>query len=127
VQKFEALIDRARSGEGYREAVEVEAEGPLKPLVFPSVRGIVTADTETSFTALIAEWARKKRINNPQKKQQRETHFKSLADFLGHGDGTKVTSQNIVAFEKMLETYRGYWQLTYSTDCGKQSLCFPSM
>jgi integrase len=104
VQKFEALIDRARSGEGYCEAVEVEAEGPLKPLVFPSVRGVVTANSETSFTALIAEWARKKRINNPQTKQQRKTHFKSLADFLGHDDGAKVTSQNIVAFEKMLET-----------------------
>jgi len=82
----------------------VETEGPLKPLVFPSVRGVVTAGTETSFTALIAEWARKKRINNPQTKQQRETHFKSLADFLGHDDGAKVTSQNIVAFERMLET-----------------------
>ena len=82
----------------------VETEGPLKPLVFPSVRGVVTAGTETSFTTLIAEWARKKRINNPQTKQQRETHFKSLADFLGHDDGAKVTSQNIVAFERMLET-----------------------
>src|SRR5215470_2254128 len=86
VQKFEALIDRARSGKGYCEAVEVEVQGPLKPLVFPSVRGVVTADSEASFTALIAEWARKKRINNPQTKQQRETHFKSLADFLGHDE-----------------------------------------
>ena len=33
VQKFEALIERARSGEGYCEAVEVEGQGPLKPLV----------------------------------------------------------------------------------------------
>jgi len=104
VRKFEALIERAKSGEGYCEAVEVEADGPFKPLVFPSVRGVVTAGTENSFTALIAEWARKKRINNPQTKQQRETHFKSLADFLGHDDGAKVTSQNIVAFERMLET-----------------------
>src|SRR6516164_7263334 len=104
VRKFEALIERAKSGEGYCEAVEVEADGPFKPLVFPSVRGVVTAGTENSFTALIAEWARKKRINNPQTKQQRETHFKSLADFLGHDDGAKVTSKNIVAFEKMLET-----------------------
>jgi integrase len=103
VQKFEALIDRARSGES-SVTVEVEAEGPLKPLVFPSVRGFVTADSETSFTALIAEWARKKRINNPQTKQQRETHFKSLADFLGHDDGAKVTPQNIVKFEKHLAT-----------------------
>jgi integrase len=104
VRKFEAQIEQARSGRGYCEAVEIEAEGLLKPLAFPSVRGLVTADTETSFTALIAEWARKKRINNPQTKQQRETHFKSLADFLGYDDGAKVTSQNIVAFEKMLET-----------------------
>jgi hypothetical protein len=104
VRKFEALIEQAKSGGCFCEAVEVEAEGPIKPLVFPSVRGFVTADTETSFTALIAEWARKKRINNPQTKQQRETHFKSLAEFLGHDDGAKVKSQNIVAFEKMLET-----------------------
>jgi hypothetical protein len=73
-------------------------------VIFPRVRGVVSADTETSFTAPIAEWVRKKRINNPQTKQQSETHFKSLADFLGHDDGAKVTSQNIVAFEKMLET-----------------------
>ena len=104
VQKFEALIDRARSGGGYREAVEVEAEGPLKPLVFPTIAGCTTSGTATTFMALIEEWARKKRIDNPQTKQQRETHFKSLADFLGHDDGAKVTSQNIVAFEKMLET-----------------------
>ena len=104
VQKFEALIDRARSGGSYCKVVEMEAEGPLKRRVFLSVRGVVNADTETSFTALIAEWARKKRINNPQTKQQRETHFKSLADFLGHDDGAKVTSQNIVAFEKHLAT-----------------------
>jgi len=104
VQKFEALIDRARSGGSYCKVVEMEAEGPLKRRVFLSVRGVVNADTETSFTALIAEWARKKRIDNPQTKQQRETHFKSLADFLGHDDGAKVTSQNIVAFEKHLAT-----------------------
>src|SRR5580692_1649989 len=57
VRKFEALIDRARSGRGYCKAVEVEAEGPLKPLVFPTIRGISTFGTETgtSFTALIAE------------------------------------------------------------------------
>jgi len=104
VQKFEALIDRARSGGSYCKVVEMEAEGPLKPLVFLSVRGVVNADTESSFTALIAEWARKKRIDNPQTRQQRETHFKSLADFLGHDDGAKVTSQNIVKFEKHLAT-----------------------
>jgi len=104
VQKFEALIDRARSGGGYCEAVEVEAEGPLKPLVFPTIAGCTTTETATTFMALIEEWARKKRIDNPQTKQQRQTHFKSLADFLGHDDGAKVTSQNIVAFEKMLET-----------------------
>ena len=104
VRKFEALIERAKSGGSYCETFEVEAEGPLTHLAFPSVRGFVTADTETSFTALIAEWARKKRIDNPQTRQQRETHFKSLADFLGHDDGAKVTSQNIVAFEKHLAT-----------------------
>jgi integrase len=104
VRKFEALIERAKSGGCFCEAVEVEVQGPLTHLEFPSVRGVVTADTETSFTALIAEWARKKRINNPQTKQQRETHFKSLADFVGHDDGAKVTSQNIVAFEKHLAT-----------------------
>jgi integrase len=104
VQKFEALIERAKSGDSYCVGVEVEMQGPFKPAIFPRVRGVVSADTETSFTALIAEWARKKRINNPQTKQQRETHFKSLADFLGHDDGAKVTSQNIVAFEKHLAT-----------------------
>jgi integrase len=103
VRKFEAQIEQARSGGGCC-AVEVEAQGIPDHLAFPSIRGIGSTGTETSFTALIAEWARKKRIDNPQTKQQRETHFKSLADFLGHDDGAKVTSQNIVAFEKMLET-----------------------
>jgi integrase len=103
VQKFEALIENARSGKCC-SAIEVEARGPILPQPAFAVGGVVTAGTETSFTALIAEWARKKRINNPQTKQQRATHFKSLADFLGHDDGAKVTSQNIVAFEKMLET-----------------------
>ena len=102
VRKFEAQIEQARSGGGCY-AVEVEAHGIPDHLVFPSIRGIGSTGSETSFTALIAEWARKKRINNPQTRQQRETHFKSLADFLGHDDGAKVTSQNIVAFEKMLE------------------------
>ena len=55
VRKFEALIERAKSGGSYCETFEVEAEGPLTHLGFPSVRGFVTADTETSFTALIAE------------------------------------------------------------------------
>ena len=55
VRKFEALIDRAKSGESYCKTTEVEVQGPLKPLVFPSVRGVVSADSETSFTALIAE------------------------------------------------------------------------
>ena len=104
VQKFEALIERAKSEESYCVTVEVEMQGSFKPVIFPRVRGVVNLDTGTSFTALIAEWARKKRINNPQTKQQRETHFKSLADFLGHDDGAKVTSQNIVAFEKHLAT-----------------------
>src|ERR1700746_1732514 len=42
VQKFEVLSERARSAWCCCEAVEVEAGGPLKPLVFPSVRGVVT-------------------------------------------------------------------------------------
>lgn len=104
VQKFEALINRARSGEGYCEAVEVEAEGPFKPLVFPRIAGCTTVGTATTFTALIEEWTRKNRIDNPQTKQKVETHFNCLAAFLGHDNGTKVTSQNIVAFEKHLAT-----------------------
>jgi len=104
VRKFEALIERAKSEESYCVTVEVEMQGSFKPVIFPRVRGVVNLDTGTSFTVLIAEWARKKRINNPQTKQQRETHFKSLADFLGHDDGAKVTPQNIVKFEKHLST-----------------------
>ena len=104
VQKFEAQIEQARSGEGYCKAVEVEAEGPLNPLVFPSVRGISTVATPTTFTALIEEWARKKRIDNPQTKKKNAGHFKSLADFLGHDEAKRVTSRDIVAFEKHLET-----------------------
>ena len=103
VQKFEALIDRARSG-GSCEAVEVEAEGPPKPLVFPRIAGCTTIETATTFTALIEEWVRKKHIDNPQTKQKVETHFNRLAAFLGHDNGAKVTSQNIVAFEKHLAT-----------------------
>ena len=104
VQKFEAQIEQARSGEGYCKAVEVEAEGPLNPLVFPSIRGISTVATPTTFTALIEEWARKKRIDNPQTKKKNAGHFKSLADFLGHDEAKRVTSRDIVAFEKHLET-----------------------
>jgi hypothetical protein len=104
VQKFEALIDRARSGEGYCKAVEVEVEGPFKPLVFPSIRGISTVATATTFSALIVEWARKKRITNPQSKGKKKSHFDALAEFLGHEDGGRVTPQDILAFEKHLET-----------------------
>jgi hypothetical protein len=43
VQKFEALIERAKSGGCSYEAVEAEVQGPLKLLAFPSVRGVVTA------------------------------------------------------------------------------------
>jgi hypothetical protein len=104
VQKFEALIEQARSGEFVR-AVEVDARAPLRPLV-PSfqLRGTRTAASETTFTKLIAEWARKKRIDNPQTKRQRETHFQALAEFLGHDNGADVTSPDIVRFEKHLET-----------------------
>ncbi len=103
VQKFEAVIEQAKSGKCC-SAIDVEVQEPLRPQPALTVRGVRAAATETTFTALIAEWARKKRIDNPQTKQQRRTHFESLADFLGHDDGAKVTSQNIVAFEKMLET-----------------------
>src|SRR5215831_20490949 len=84
VQKFEALIENARSGK-CSSAIEVEAQGPMLPQPALAVRGLSTVrtKTETSFTALIAEWARKKRIDNPQTKQQREGHFKNLADFVG--------------------------------------------
>src|SRR5712671_5051313 len=81
VQKFEAQIEQARSGGGCY-AVDVEAQGPPNHLAFPSIRGTSTVATATTFMALIEEWARKKRIDNPQTKQKVETHFKSLADFL---------------------------------------------
>ena len=67
VRKFEAQIELARSGGGCY-AVEVEAQGIPDHLAFPSIRGISTAATATTFTALIEEWARKKRIDNPQTK-----------------------------------------------------------
>jgi hypothetical protein len=104
VQKFEALIENARSGKCC-SAIEVEAQEPLRPLV-PSfhIRGVRNDPRETTFTKLIEEWARKKRIDNPQTKQQRETHFRALAEFLGHDNGTDVTSRDIVRFEKYLET-----------------------
>jgi hypothetical protein len=64
VQKFEAMIEQARTGT-FVQAVEMEADGPLRPLV-PSfqLRGTRNAATETTFPKLIAEWARKKRIDN---------------------------------------------------------------
>jgi integrase len=104
VQKFEAMIERARSGK-YIPAVEMEAEGPLRPLV-PTfkVRGVRTDASETTFAKLIAEWMRKKRIDNPRTKRRTETHFNALAAFLGHDNGAEVTSQDIVRFEKHLET-----------------------
>jgi integrase len=104
VQKFEAMIEQARSGKSY-PTIEMEADGPLRPLAPTfAVRGLRTAASETSFTALIDEWARKKRIDNPRTKQHRETHFRALAEFLGHDDGAGVTSRDIVRFEKHLET-----------------------
>jgi Phage integrase SAM-like domain len=107
VQKFEALIEQARTGK-YVPAVEVEAQAPLRPLV-PSfhVRGVRNDASETTFTKVIAEWARKKRIDNPQTRRQRETHFQALAEFLGHDNGADVTSHDIVRFEKHLETTPG--------------------
>jgi len=68
------------------------------------VRAIHTAASETTFPKLIEEWARKKRIDNPQTRGQRETHFEALAEFLGHDNGAEVTSRDIVRFEKHLET-----------------------
>ena len=38
VQKFEALIERAKSGDSYCVGVEVEMQGPFKPVIFPRVR-----------------------------------------------------------------------------------------
>lgn len=104
VQKFEAMIEQARSGKCY-PAIEMEAQGPLRPLV-PTfkTRGVRTDTSKTTFTALIAEWARKKRIDNPQSKAKKKTCFDALADFLGHNDGGTVTPQDIVAFEKYLDT-----------------------
>jgi hypothetical protein len=68
------------------------------------VRGIRNAATETTFPKLIAEWARKKRIDNPLTIAQRHTHFEALADFLGHDNGADVTAPDIVRFERYLET-----------------------
>jgi Phage integrase SAM-like domain len=105
VRKFETLIERAKCGMAYVEAVEMEAQGPLKPMVFPTIRGISTVASEsTTFTAMIEEWARKNRIDNPQTKQKVEGHFKRLAEFLGHDNGADVTSPDIVRFEKHLAT-----------------------
>src|SRR4051794_17617424 len=75
VQKFEAMIEGARTGT-FVQAVEMEADAALRPLV-PSfqIRGIRNADTETTFKKMIAEWARKKRIDNPLTIAQRHTHF----------------------------------------------------
>src|SRR5260370_66499 len=104
VQKFEAMIERARTGK-YVLARRIEAPGTRRPLV-PTfkARGVRTGPSETPFTKLIAEWVRKKRIDNPQTKSRTETHFKALAAFLGHDNGAEVTAQNIVAFEKHLAT-----------------------
>src|SRR6201981_3109278 len=104
VQKFEAMSEQARSGKS-SPTIEMEADGPLRPLAPTfAVRGLRTAASETSFTALIDEWARKKRIDNPRTKQHRETHLRALAGFRGHEEGAGVTSRDIVRFEKHLET-----------------------
>jgi len=104
VQKFEALIENARSGK-YCSAIEVETQASARPLV-PSfqLRGVRNDARETTFTKLIEEWARKKRINNPQTRGRAVTHFQRLAEFLGHDNGADVTSHDIVRFEKHLET-----------------------
>jgi integrase len=104
VQKFEAMIERARTGK-FVPILEMEAPEPPQPLV-PTfkIRGIRNDASETTFPKLIAEWARKKRIDNPRTRQRAETHFEALADFLGHDNGADVTSRDIVGFEKHLET-----------------------
>ena len=104
VQKFEAMIERARTGK-FVPIVEMEALGPPQPLV-PTFKicGIRNDASETTFPKLIAEWARKKRIDNPRTRRRAETHFEALADFLGHDNGADVTSRDIVRFEKHLET-----------------------
>jgi integrase len=104
VQKFEAMIENARTGK-FVPVVEREAPGPLQPLV-PTFKthGIRNDASETTFTKLIAEWARKKRIDNPRTRRRAETHFEALAEFLGHDNGAEVTSRDIVRFEKHLET-----------------------
>ena len=61
VQKFEAMIEGARTGT-FVQAVEMEADGPLLPLALPVIRGIRNAATETTFPKLIAEWARKNEL-----------------------------------------------------------------
>jgi hypothetical protein len=82
VQKFEAMIEWARTGK-FVPVVEMRAPEPLQPLV-PTfeIHGIGNDASETTFTKLIAEWSRKKRIDNPQTKQQRETHFGRLPSSL---------------------------------------------
>src|SRR5260370_38613058 len=104
VQKFEAMIEGARTGK-FVPVVEIEGPGPLQPLV-PTFKthGIRNDASETTFTKLIAEWARKKRIDNPRTGRRAETHFEALAEFLGHDNGADVTSRDIVRFEKHLET-----------------------
>jgi len=82
VQKFEALIENARSGKCC-SAIEVETQASLQPLV-PSfqLRGVRNDARETTFLKLIEEWARKKRINNPQTRGRAVTHFQRLPSFL---------------------------------------------
>jgi hypothetical protein len=83
----------------------METPGQLRPLV-PTfkIRGVRTAASETTFPNLIAEWARKKRIDNPQTRRRAESQFNALAEFLGHDNGADVSSHDIVRFEKMLAT-----------------------
>jgi len=103
VQKFEAMIERARTGK-FVPVVEMEAPGRYSLSCRRSRFAEYANDaSETTFPKLIAEWARKKRIDNPRTRQRAETHFEALADFLGHDNGADVTSRDIVRFEKHLE------------------------
>ena len=99
VQKFEALIENARSGK-YCSAIEVETQASARPLV-PSfqLRGVRNDARETTFTKLVEEWARKKRINNPQTRGRAVTHFQRLAEFLGHDDGDTDLAEKLMVVE----------------------------
>src|SRR5260370_41130501 len=98
------MIDGDKTGT-FVPVGEIEARGALLPLVTTfKTHGIRNDASETTFTKLIAEGARKKRIDNPRTRRRAETHFEALADLGGHDNGADVTSRDIVRFEKHLGT-----------------------